>query len=1032
MKENLSIPESEKIRRLHQSMVDKKWYALNKYNGKNTPLYFAIKSNNKEEVSKLVDDGWQLNHKGQYGYTPLSFAIKNKSNDEIIDLLINAGAAVEYRCLVEGVYTLCNERFEKLLNLAKLTDEQIINLISLAFINKNYKLTLLLTNYTEKDLSKAINKTNGIIPISYRFICTTESESEKQVKRTLYKTFLDRGLDLTIKSESGHTLLHEAVEQGDIDLIKLTPLKKLTVLDSENNNLILFALKCGKDDLAKWLIEKIKFINHKNKSGKNALMVKIESAESEEDILEFCSYLISHGIDLNAVDENLLDALIISKVKHFNKVANLLIDSGLNLEQSFNKLTCEQQFVCAILSKSLDMLSLLPYEQVNLQPIVQHKEHYSVKHSILHFAVKTLLDNVNEEGIIVVKKLLENGATFAKEEDSYFDYVYKIARLDEDLVIKLINAGLKVRRSYLDFSKNSRFDISDSLVYAPVLFIAASENKLKLAEFLLNEHTEFYSNKYGLYLLSLVIEHGLDSLTEIIIEKLDYKKCYEQLDSFDFVFPIDNKRKIFYCDPVYTAISLNKPNLVERLVDKIKQTNIVPLSKYLNFINQTSLDSFVKNKLIDIFTTRKLHESGEAFITACKNLDYALAENLLNKGIDINTTEIYNSTALTEVCLLYCTSTQSEDSEKYLTMIKWLAEKGADVNLYLSSQHSAIYYACYYKKEKLIDLLIELGVDIKQKESIVSTLEFYETIKTINSNATYLTLSNLIQKGADINFIDENDESQTCPIIYALKNHNYRFITFLVAAGADLTLSDSKGFNFFDYFIHDGNNFHLLIDEKLSVFENILPYADKFGAEALNAIVHANPYLFNYKYDTEILEKLIKAGLDVNASTPKGDTALYNACVVQREDMVEILIKAGANVNTIHNDYTHIVETRYDINGYETEKGFTSHRTLTPLMVCTLLARLKSLKLLIKNGANVNALDNENNNALTLLLGEDNFCICCAATNYYNEHKKVINYDVVKTLIDAGLDLDHKNNNGVSARELIKKSKNKDFINLLK
>lgn len=139
-----------------------------------------------------------------------------------------------------------------------------------------------------------------------------------------------------------------------------------------------------------------------------------------------------------------------------------------------------------------------------------------------------------------------------------------------------------------------------------------------------------------------------------------------------------------------------------------------------------------------------------------------------------------------------------------------------------------------------------------------------------------------------------------------------------------------------------------------------------YSVESFHNIVGAG-----YKDTTELF---LKAGMNINAGGPSGDTALMVAAVTGNIEMLKFLIQKGADVNT------------KNIHGY------------TATMYTASIGNTEVLKILIKNNADINARNNDGETALML-----------AALNDQIES--------VKFLIEEGADIHIKNNDGKTALE---------------
>ena len=158
-----------------------------------------------------------------------------------------------------------------------------------------------------------------------------------------------------------------------------------------------------------------------------------------------------------------------------------------------------------------------------------------------------------------------------------------------------------------------------------------------------------------------------------------------------------------------------------------------------------------------------------------------------------------------------------------------------------------------------------------------------------------------------------------------------------------------------------------------------------------------NTLLHLDRYDPNVTKLLIDAGLDVNAKNYEGMTPLF--CIADHDtsgdkDYVEsakLLIEAGADVNA------------------QNKKG------QTPLHLCL---DENLAKLFIEAGADVNAKDHNGNTRLHAFIPCDDDCIddYDAVDDAYYHLEGYIR--VMKVLIEAGADVNAKNNEGKTPLDL--------------
>jgi ankyrin repeat protein len=156
--------------------------------------------------------------------------------------------------------------------------------------------------------------------------------------------------------------------------------------------------------------------------------------------------------------------------------------------------------------------------------------------------------------------------------------------------------------------------------------------------------------------------------------------------------------------------------------------------------------------------------------------------------------------------------------------------------------------------------------------------------------------------------------------------------------------------------------------------------------------------------------------------------------------MVELLINKGADVNSRSTGHK---ETRRG-DGYVSDNVNKDH---TPLLLASKYGRKYVAEVLISNGADVNAIDNDGNTPLMLVAG-------------YHYHRGIVKLlidakvdvnaqnrkgetalmkgamhghaDVLKLLINANADVDTKANNGITALTMAAAGGHVDAVNVLK
>jgi ankyrin repeat protein len=328
-----------------------------------------------------------------------------------------------------------------------------------------------------------------------------------------------------------------------------------------------------------------------------------------------------------------------------------------------------------------------------------------------------------------------------------------------------------------------------------------------------------------------------------------------------------------------------------------------------------------------------------------------------------------------------------KSEKKTYDTIKFLIEKGADVNKKKDRQISILGYALKYNASyKIIKLLIEKGADINKIHKEGSTILMF----AVQFNTSYNIIKLLIEKGADVNAL--HNSSGTILMMALLSNTSYNIIKLLIEKGADINKIHKEGSTILMFAVQFNTSYNIiqLLIEKGA---DINTYVNKYGQTLLMFAVQSNT-------SDNIIELFIENGANVNSIDTKNRTILMNALKYYKNyNVIKLLIEKGADVNIIDENgqtllmfivqqYNHsdniielLIEKRPDLNIID-QNGET-------ILMHSLKHNVSYniIKLLIENGANVNMID-ENN--LTILM---------------NALKFKASYNIIKLLIENNADI---------------------------
>ena len=184
----------------------------------------------------------------------------------------------------------------------------------------------------------------------------------------------------------------------------------------------------------------------------------------------------------------------------------------------------------------------------------------------------------------------------------------------------------------------------------------------------------------------------------------------------------------------------------------------------------------------------------------------------------------------------------------HFEVVKFLVEKGADVNARNGFRDTPLHYAAQSGNADVVKLLLDNGADPTARNNMRSTA----LIRAVQENKIELA-EYLISKGGDVDPALLDVYHSVTPLKAAISIGNIEMVKMLHRNGSDIQYRKPYG-------------------------ENYLHFAVAYGK-------------------IDIAEYLITCGLDVNSVKAGGLTPLHLASIFGKTDMVKFLVKRGANLN---------------------------------------------------------------------------------------------------------------------------------------
>ena len=194
--------------------------------------------------------------------------------------------------------------------------------------------------------------------------------------------------------------------------------------------------------------------------------------------------------------------------------------------------------------------------------------------------------------------------------------------------------------------------------------------------------------------------------------------------------------------------------------------------------------------------------------------------------------------------------------------------------------------------QDIFDMLVAKGADLNARNNLKET-----PLHICAASNNLVIAKALIAAGVDIN---ARERYQRTPLFFAVENGNTEFVRLLLSKKAKVNVRDHVGFPPLIDAIRSGKQknkiakiVQLLIDGDADVNARTPGGGwGRAGSDGLTALQQAARF-----GHTDVVELLIRSGANVNAEFKDGRTPLYSAARFGRKDIVEILIRNGANVN---------------------------------------------------------------------------------------------------------------------------------------
>lgn len=267
---------------------------------------------------------------------------------------------------------------------------------------------------------------------------------------------------------------------------------------------------------------------------------------------------------------------------------------------------------------------------------------------------------------------------------------------------------------------------------------------------------------------------------------------------------------------------------------------------------------------------------------AAGNHHNKLITRLLNAGANPNIQNCIGSTPLHSIFDLNAFGKNKNHYNEEGMM--FLFKAGANPNIKDEMGKTVLHCAIKFEASRsAISFLLEYGVDLNKQDDLDSSTALHYAVEKNNIELVKLLLEN----GADPNLKNEDD---CTPVIIAAQEGYDKIVSLLIRFNADLNIVDATGSTALHYAAARG-----------SIGNKVLPLLLQ---EGLNPNVQNNNgwaplhYAISFEDDTvEGVTLLLQAGANLTIKTACGDTPLSLAIRGCFNNKIDLLIKAGIDIN---------------------------------------------------------------------------------------------------------------------------------------
>ncbi|KAI9675505.1 MAG: Ankyrin repeat domain-containing protein 44 [Trizodia sp. TS-e1964] len=699
---------------------------------------------------------------------------------------------------------------------------------------------------------------------------------------------LENGADAAATNIDGHTVLHIATHFGHEKVLQLLmPLKTSLDINAKNragDTPLQMAIYNGQEAIVLLLLENEADVESINSEGETAL--HLAALKGQTSVVEM---LLDHGAGLDSTKPDGSTALHNAAFGGHKPVVELLLKKGVNTNQKdlIGKTAIDRaaennkEEVVQMLLLGTRMAALPNNQLSTLALLKAAKDGHKSSVSLLiksgaDLRAKDLLDDtvlhrVSRDGnAAIVQILLAEKADVTAINSRGYTPLHLAALAGHASVVKLLLLDNRTDIMAIDSNQSTALHLAASNGHMAIVQLLI-EKGAKIAAMDINRYTALHIAAVGGHfeVSRLLLKSGMQTETSSLHGNTPLHKAakhgHETVVRLLLEFGADIEAKnTIESTPLHEAAAEGHVAVVRQLVEM--EANI----EARDSLGNTAKDIAASRG--HVLVAERLHWEQEKhlkFQEVISTGNVPDVNHLLSNGARLEARGLKGQTAMHNA---------ARNGHEIVALL--LLDRGANIEARDSDGFTPLHHAALNGHDAVIRLLLDYKPEMAVKTKNGNTCLH---LATLGGHEVVAEL--LLEKSADI----EAYNLTGATALHLAAYHGYgKIVRLLLNKGANIKARDLNGKTAICMAVREG---HMEVSEQLRKQESRLQANDK--------ILPRNEFEFEraiFKGDEAAVQNFLEKGVNLEARSSKGYTAMHTAVFQGHREIARLLVKAGANI----------------------------------------------------------------------------------------------------------------------------------------